>query len=186
MLTQRFEDALAWASQLHRNQRRKGGGTPYIAHLLAVTATVLEHQGSEDEAIAALLHDAVEDQGGAPILRDIRKRFGDSVAETVDGCTDAYSDPKPPWKKRKTDFINSLPSPSESVWLVVAADKLHNSSSTLEDLKIEGPSVWERFRGRRDGSLWYYRSVVEALRGARCQALVCRLDAVVSELELRY
>ena len=186
MLTERFEEALAWASQLHRYQQRKGGGTPYVAHLLAVTAIVLEHEGSEDEAIAAVLHDAVEDQGGEPILGDIRQKFGDSVAETVDGCTDSYGDPKPPWKKRKTEFIDSLQFASESVRLIVAADKLHNASSTLEDLKLEGPSVWERFRGRRDGSLWYYRSVVEALQTARCQALVGRLEAVISELELRY
>ena len=186
MLTDRYDEALAWASRLHRNQARKGGNVPYISHLLAVSATVLEHGGTEDEAIAALLHDAVEDQGGASVLIEIRERFGGAVAETVDGCTDAYGEPKPPWKQRKKDFIESLKSASDSVRLVVAADKLHNASTTLLDLKVEGPQVWERFRGRRDGSLWYYRSIVEALSPAPCYGLVYQLDEIVKELELRY
>lgn len=181
-LGERFEEALAWASTLHRRQARKGPAVPYVAHLLAVCSLVLEAGGDEDEAIAALLHDAVEDQGGAPRLEEIRSRFGERVAEIVDGCTDAYESPKPEWQKRKQDFIDSLDQVADSVLIVVAADKLHNAQSTIESLRVEGPSVWERFRGR-ERALWYYQQVTGAIERRGESSLTRRLRSAVDELE---
>lgn len=181
-LGERFEDALAWTSSLHRRQARKGPAIPYVAHLLAVCSLVLEAGGDEDEAIAALLHDAVEDQGGAARLEEIRRRFGDRVAEIVDGCTDAYEIPKPPWRKRKEAFIESLAEASDSVLLVVAADKLHNAQCTVEGLQVEGPRVWERFRGK-ERAVWYYQQVTEALERRGMGGLTRRLRSAVDALE---
>ena len=181
-LSERFEDALAWASALHRRQARKAPAVPYVSHLLAGCSLVLEAGGDEDEAIAALLHDAVEDQGGAPRLHEIRSRYNDRVAQIVDGCTDAYESPKPAWQKRKQDFISSLDEATESVLLVVAADKLHNAQSTIDSLQAEGPSVWDRFRGR-ERTLWYYRQVAEALERRGANNLTRRLRRAVDVLE---
>lgn len=181
-LGERFEEALAWTSSLHRRQARKRPAVPYVAHLLAVCSLVIEAGGDEDEAIAALLHDAVEDQGGAPLLAEIRSRYGDRVAEIVDGCTDAYESPKPAWRQRKQDFIASLDQASDSVLLVVAADKLHNAQSTIESLQAEGLAVWERFRGR-ERALWYYRQVAEAIERRGANSLTRRLRKAVDTLE---
>jgi (p)ppGpp synthase/HD superfamily hydrolase len=181
-LSERFEEALAWTSELHRRQARKGPAVPYVAHLLAVCSLVLEAGGDEDEAIAALLHDAVEDQGGVPRLEEIRSRYGDRVALIVDGCTDAYESPKPAWQGRKQDFINSLDQATDSVLLVVAADKLHNAQSTIESLKAEGPPVWERFRGR-ERAMWYYQQVTVAIERRGESSLTRRLRSAVDTLE---
>lgn len=181
-LGERFEEALAWTSSLHRRQARKRPAVPYVAHLLAVCSLVIEAGGDEDEAIAALLHDAVEDQGGAPLLAEIRSRYGDRVAEIVDGCTDAYESPKPAWRQRKQDFIAGLDQASDSVLLVVAADKLHNAQSTIESLQAEGLAVWERFRGR-ERALWYYRQVAEAIERRGANSLTRRLRKAVDTLE---
>ena len=180
----RFDQALVYAHQLHARQTRKGTTIPYIGHLLAVTAIVIENGGTEDEAIAALLHDAVEDAGGADTREEIRRRFGERVAVIVDGLTDTDQTPKPPWQKRKEDYIAHLSEASSSVLLVSLADKIHNASSILRDLRNEGEDVWSRFTGGKDGSLWYYRLLVEAFR-ARGQftALVDELDRVVREME---
>ena len=161
--SKRFENALRYASRLHATQTRKGSHTPYIGHLLAVAAIVIEHGASEDEAIAALLHDAVEDQGGKPTLRRIRGRYGKRVARIVNGCTDTDEMPKPPWCRRKKDFIAGLHDASPSVQLVVAADKLHNARAVLADLRVDRDSVWSNFTTGRDGTLWYYRSVTNVL-----------------------
>ena len=182
-LTERFDEALALASDLHRRQRRKGGDIPYVSHLLAVSALALEYGADEDEAIAALLHDAVEDQGGAKIHTEIAGRFGERVAEIVDGCTDTDQTPKPPWRERKEAFIESIRQASDSVRLVVACDKLHNALCTLEDLRQEGGEVWSRFNGARDGTLWYYRTLVEALDGRVPRRLSRRLVDAVDALE---
>ncbi|MBI1355382.1 MAG: HD domain-containing protein [Acidobacteria bacterium] len=182
MLTARFDTALAWASELHREQTRKGSGTPYISHLLAVTALVLEAGGDEDEAIAAVLHDAIEDQGGHPTREAIRQRFGDRVTALVDGCTDADVMPKPPWLERKQAFIASIAEAPPSVRLIVSADKLHNIQCSIGDLEREGDGVWERFRGR-EKALWYYRSVVEALESAGPNPLQPRLRQALARLE---
>ena len=181
-LTSRYEKAFVLAAELHREQQRKGSGVPYLSHLLAVSATVIEHGGDEDEAIAGLLHDAVEDQGGAETRERIRGCFGNRVAEIVDGCTDTDVIPKPPWRERKESFIESLRDASGSVHLVVAADKLHNSRSTLADYRQIGNDVWALFQGRRDGTLWYFRSVAERLDKAP-ERLVDQLRRVVLELE---
>jgi (p)ppGpp synthase/HD superfamily hydrolase len=182
-LTARFEEALVYAARLHAGQVRKGTNIPYIAHLLAVAGIALEHGATEDEAIAALLHDAAEDQGGQATLEEIRKRFGDAVAEIVAGCTDSWKIPRPRWRKRKEAYLAHLPEASESVRLVSAADKLHNARSILADYRELGESLWGRFRGGRQGTLWYYRSLVETLRGVGPPRLVEELDRVVSELE---
>jgi GTP pyrophosphokinase len=183
MLSERFTDALTFAAQLHAEQTRKGGGVPYIAHLLGVASIALEHGANEDEAIAALLHDAIEDQGGAATREEIRRRFGDTVTEIVDGCTESDKTPKPPWRQRKEAYIAHIPTASASVRLVSASDKLHNARSILNDYRILGDAVWKRFQGGKDGSLWYYRSLVEAFRTAGSTPLVNELERVVDELE---
>ncbi len=182
-LSERFDQALQYASQLHRTQLRKATNIPYISHLLAVTALVLEHGGDEDEAIAALLHDAVEDQGGAPTREAIRRRFGERVAEIVDGCTDTDETPKPPWRERKEKYIAHLRMASPSVRLVTTADKLHNARSILAEYRQLGDALWNRFNGGKGGTLWYYRAVVRELRAAGDAPLVRELDRVVTELE---
>jgi GTP pyrophosphokinase len=182
-MSERFEHALLYAARLHVLQRRKGSGAPYVAHLLGVASLVLEHGGDEDEAIAALLHDAVEDQGGAATREEIRRRFGERVAAIVDGCTDTDQTAKPPWRERKEAYLAHLPTASASVRLVSAADKLYNARSIVSDLRRVGDAVWERFRGGRDGTLWYYRSLVVAFQAAGASPLVDELAQVVAELE---
>ena len=182
-LSERFTEALVFATELHANQTRKGGGVPYIAHLMGVASIALEHGANEDEAIAALLHDAIEDQGGAATREEIRRRFGDTVTEIVDGCTDADTTPKPPWRQRKEAYIARLPSESASVHIVSAADKLYNARSVLKDYRLIGDAVWERFHGGKTGTLWYYRAVVETFRAIESTPLVDELERVVNELE---
>ena len=182
-LSTRFEEALVFATQLHAQQKRNGTAIPYIAHLLAVTGIVLENGGNEDEAIAALLHDAIEDQGGASTREEIRRRFGNTVVAIVDGCTDAEVIPKPPWRARKEAYIAHLRHASPSVRLVSAADKLHNARTVLADYRVLGESLWPRFHGGRSGTLWYYRAVVDALSEGGMTPLIEELDRVVSELE---
>ncbi len=184
-LTHRFEDALSFATQLHSSQLRKETSVPYISHLLGVTSLVLEHAAEEDEAIAALLHDAVEDQGGPAVRDEIRRRFGDNVAAIVDGCTDTDATPKPPWRARKEAYIAHIRTASPSVQLVSAADKLHNARTILLDYRQMGDSLWGRFHGGKEGTLWYYRAVVAAFReaGASPARLVDELERVVAELE---
>jgi (p)ppGpp synthase/HD superfamily hydrolase len=183
MLSNRFTEALTYATELHADQVRKSSGVPYISHLLGVTSIALEYGANEDEAIAALLHDAVEDQGGAPTREEIRRRFGDPVTAIVDGCTDAEIIPKPPWRQRKEAYIATIPYASASVILVSAADKLHNARSILKDYRTLGETVWERFKGGKDGTLWYYRAVVEAFSTRETTALIEELERVVAELE---
>ena len=180
---QKFEEALVYAARLHRDQTRKGSGIPYVTHLLAVAAIVGENDGTEEEAVAALLHDAPEDRGGRERLEDIRRRFGDEVAGTVAGCTDTYEDPKPPWRPRKEAYIAHVAAASPSVRLVSAADKLHNARAILADLRSLGEELWERFTGGKEGTLWYYRALVEAYKSAGTNAVVEELDRVVREVE---
>ena len=182
-LSTHFEEALVLATRLHTGQTRKGTAIPYISHLLAVTAIVLEHGGHEDEAIAALLHDSIEDQGGATTREEIRRRFGDRVVEIVDGCTDTDVMPKPPWRARKEAYLAHLGEASGPVCLVSAADKLHNARTILEDYHVHGEALWRRFNGGKEGTLWYYRSAVDALRKPGTTPLIEELDRVVSELE---
>ncbi|MGK7902226.1 MAG: HD domain-containing protein [Hormoscilla sp.] len=183
MLSEKFTEALTFATELHATQKRKGSGVPYIAHLLGTASIVLEYGANEAEAIAALLHDAIEDQGGTPTREAIRRRFGDAVTAIVDGCTDADSIPKPPWRQRKEAYIASIPTASASVRLVTAADKLYNARSILKDYRVLGEELWQRFAGGKAGTLWYYRALVEALRAAASTPLVEELDRVVTQIE---
>ena len=182
-LSKRFDEAFLYAHEAHRDQRRKKTDRPYISHLMGVASLVLQYGGDEEQAIAALLHDVVEDCGGAPRLAEIREKFGERVARIVDGCTDSDETPKPPWQERKERYIERVRSEQEDVLLVSAADKLYNMREVLMDLREFGPSVWERFKGRRDGSLWYYHGLIEAVRGRAPRALVSELDRTVAELE---
>ena len=179
----RFQEALLFASWLHRKQVRKGSTVPYVTHLLSVAALVLEHGGDEDEAIAALLHDAVEDQGGQPTLDEIRRRFGDRVAGIVDGCSELVGEPRPPWRARKEEYLARIETATPSERLVSAADKLHNARSILRDYREMGDALWTRFKGGKAGTLWYYRALVDAFRRAGTTPLVEELARVVGELE---
>ncbi len=183
-LSVHFDEALVYATRLHAGQVRKGTSVPYIAHLLAVAGIVLDYGGTESEAIAALLHDAVEDQGGAPTREEIRRRFGAEVVAIVDGCSDTDQTPKPPWQARKEAYIARLPHETAAVRLVSTADKLHNARDILAAYRALGEALWGRFNGGRDGTLWYYRALVQAYRAAEtAPPLVDELDRVVSELE---
>ncbi|MBW4629041.1 MAG: HD domain-containing protein [Brasilonema octagenarum HA4186-MV1] len=183
-LGSRFEQALVYATRLHARQIRKGSHVPYISHLLSVAALVLEDGGDEDEAIAALLHDAIEDQGGAATREIILQQFGERVTSIVDGCTDADTIPKSPWKERKQRYIESLRCASPSVRRVALADKLHNARSILADLRREGEAVWLKFKGGKEGTLWYYRSLLEVFLEASSNLwFVEELNRVVCELE---
>lgn len=181
----RFERALAYAARLHRHQRRKGSDVPYVSHLLATAALALEHGGDEDEAIAALLHDAIEDQGGEATRRAIRRRFGARVAAIVDECSDADTVPKPPWRERKENYIAHLAAASPSARLVCACDKLHNARTILADLERHGEALWERFRGGREGTLWYYRAIADELLRAGGGPASTALERIVGEIEQR-
>lgn len=182
-LSDRFTDALIYAARLHQAQQRKLSGTPYIAHLLRVAGLVLEHGADEDEAIAALLHDAIEDQGGATARAAILAQFGPRVAEIVEGCSDTDQTPKPPWRDRKEAFLARLAHASTSVRLVAAADKLDNVRSLTEFYRVKGEPVWEHFRGGREGTLWYFHSVVDVLKRVGENRLVEELERAVQELD---
>jgi (p)ppGpp synthase/HD superfamily hydrolase len=182
-LSPRFTAALSYAAELHQQQERKVSGVPYVAHLLRVTGIVLEYGGNEDEAIAGLLHDAVEDQGGLPVLEEIRGRFGETVAETVWGCTDSYTRPKPPWRERKLAHIEHVRAASPSVRLVVAADKLDNARSLVRDYRIRGEALWGFFHGGREGTLWYYQAMLEVLKGGTPDALAEEIGRALEELQ---
>ena len=168
MLSVRFEDALVYACQVHAAQRRKGTEIPYISHLLAVAATVIEMGGDEDLAIAALLHDCAEDQGGRNRLKDISQRFGNRVASVVEGCSDSLVDTssgeiKPDWRERKQAYLRHLYATSKDVQIVSLADKLHNARSILRDrLRSEiGEAIWDRFNQPREATLWYYGALAK-------------------------
>ena len=178
----RFLRAFCFAAEKHAGQTRKASSIPYLAHLMGVASLVLEFGGDEDLAIAALLHDVVEDCGGAPMLKDVRRKFGSRVAKIVDGCTDSDKEPKPPWRERKETYIEHLKSADAETRLVSAADKLNNVRSILSDYREVGESIWDRFNGGRDGTLWYYRALLEEfLRGKPCR-LIRELELAVREL----
>lgn len=186
VLGPRFADALSFALERHRNQARKGTAVPYVAHLLQVCGIVLEAGGDEDQAVAALLHDAIEDAppGEAGWGREqIQARFGARVLQLVEACTDADVQPKPPWRARKEAYLAHLPQAPTDALLISAADKLHNAAAILRDFRTHGDRLWDRFRGGREGTLWYYRALVDAYRAAGGVPLLDDLDRVVSEIE---
>ena len=182
-ISPRFLEALSYAAELHAEQRRKVSGEPYVCHLLGVADLAMQYGADENEAMAALLHDAIEDQGGATTREEIRRRFGNEVVEIVDGCTDADVMPKPPWRKRKEVYLEHLKEAQASVRLVSACDKLHNARALLKEYRLRGESLWEHFRGGREGTLWYYRAVVDALKATEITPLVEELDRTVAELQ---
>jgi (p)ppGpp synthase/HD superfamily hydrolase len=182
-LSPRFEEALVLATRLHADQYRKGSDVPYICHPLAVASLVLGAGGDEDEAIAALLHDAIEDQGEQIDLDQIRQRFGGKVVAIVNGCTDAHTRPKPPWRGRKEAYIAHLQHAPAPERLVAISDKLHNARTLLYDYAEVGEKVWERFTGGREGTLWYYRSLVEAFQSTGPTPYLNEFQRVVSEIE---
>jgi (p)ppGpp synthase/HD superfamily hydrolase len=185
ILTDRYDQALKYAAQLHRSQLRKGGDIPYLGHLLSVSSLVIEGGGTETQAIAGLLHDAVEDQGGAPILAEIRAKFGDGVATIVDQCSDTDVVPKPPWKARKEAYIAHLETASEDTILVSLADKLDNARALLRDYRIVGAQLWQRFSvDDPKKHLWYYRSLLEVFEDRNETWLVDELSRVLETLEL--
>ncbi len=188
VLTARFGEALCMAVGLHRRQARKGSAIPYASHVLAVAASVLEHGGGEDEAIAALLHDALEDQesSGRPedLQAEIERLFGRAVLDIVLACSDSpSSENKPDWDERKRAYIAHLARASDAVLLVSLADKAHNARALLRDFETVGEALWARFNGGRDGTLWYYRALVEAFRKRGQRALFAELERTVKELE---
>lgn len=182
MLTRRFDDAMVYAARLHAKQLRKGTRVPYVAHLLATASIALEHGANEDEAIAALLHDAVEDQGGNRTLSAIRKRFGDAVADIVMGCSDTDRTPKPPWRARKEEHLRHLRRAPRSVRLVAASDKLHNARSIVADLRERGRAAWDRFNAGPEEQLWYYDEMVDLFSRKGPRALAGELRRVVEEM----
>lgn len=183
IFSERFDQALLLANDLHRTHMRKGGGIPYMSHLMSVAALVMEDGGSEDEVIAALLHDAVEDQGGAETLAKIRTQFGDEVAEIVDACSDTDVEPKPPWRARKEAHIAHLKDASDAVHRVILADKLHNTRTMLVDLSVEGDAMWQKFTTGREGTMWYVRSVYAVLAERRTGGLVDEFRRTIDAVE---
>ncbi|MEM9925246.1 MAG: HD domain-containing protein [Cyanobacteria bacterium P01_D01_bin.50] len=181
-LTAKFETALVYAIRLHENQTRKMSGVPYISHLMSVSALVLEAGGNEDEAIAALLHDSVEDRGGSQTREQIRKIFGDEIVAIIDGCTESDTYPKPPWEERKQKYLENLRHATPSVRRVSLADKLHNARSLLEGRQKFGDETWTKFKGGKEKTLWFYRSLIEVYQQTGSDWMTSEFTRVASEL----
>jgi (p)ppGpp synthase/HD superfamily hydrolase len=182
-LTERFDRAFLLASELHRTQMRKSTEIPYISHLMTVSALVLENGGTEDEAIAALLHDAVEDQGGPATLERIREEFGETVADVVMQLSDTDKTPKPPWRARKEQYLAHLEVAPLSVLRVSAADKRHNARSIVKDYLLVGDDLWNRFSAPAAEQIWYYRSLADVFRRRLGGPLASELSRAVADLE---
>ena len=179
----RFTRALELAFDLHSGQTRKGSGVPYFGHLLGVTAIVIETGGSEDEAVAALLHDAAEDQGGRETLERIRSEFGEDVGQIVESCSDSLGEPKPPWRERKRAYLEHLEDASEPALRVSLADKLHNVRTIVVDYRDLGEALWGRFNAERDEVLAYYRALAGIFSRRMPGALATELSETVAELD---
>ena len=189
----RYRDALVWAAELHEDQTRKGGNIPYVGHLLGVSAIVLEHGGDEDQAIAGLLHDALEDQAHKMSPNEIRARFGERVEGIVEACTDGDPEEqrdrnKDRWYKRKEIYIAAIPAKPPEAIIVSMADKLYNARSILEDYRAIGGPLWSRFTTGREGTLWYYDSLIAGFeapaRALGLDRLWGELSRTVAELKL--
>lgn len=181
-LTTKFEQALIYATQLHANQRRKVDKIPYISHLMSVSALILEAGGTEDETIAGLLHDAVEDQGGKATREVILQKFGETVVEIVDGCTETDIIPKPPWKQRKIQYIENIRNGSDSVKLVSLADKLHNARSLLIGYRNQGDKLWDYFSGSKEYKLWFYGELLKIYQQSCVNFMTVELELILDEL----
>jgi (p)ppGpp synthase/HD superfamily hydrolase len=179
----RLQRAFRYAAEKHAGQTRKQTAVPYLSHLMAVASLVLEAGGDEDMAMAALLHDVVEDCGGMPRLREVRKQFGPRVAKIVEGCTDSFVEPKPEWLERKKKYLREVKHADAETRLVSAADKLHNVRTILADYRQDGESVWKRFSGKKEGTLWYYRALSDEYRRRDPNRITRELEIAVTELE---
>jgi (p)ppGpp synthase/HD superfamily hydrolase len=179
----RLQRAFRYAAEKHNGQTRKQTAVPYLSHLMAVASLVLEAGGDEDMAIAALLHDVVEDCGGMPRLREIRKQFGPRVAKIVEGCTDSFGEPKPEWMERKKLYLEEVRHADVETRLVSASDKLHNVRTILTDYRKDGDAIWSRFSGRKEGTLWYYRALSNEYARRNPNRITRELEIVVTELE---
>lgn len=184
VLGDRFQQAFTLASQLHAGQTRKQSTVPYLAHLLGVAALVLEYGGCEDEAVAALLHDAPEDQGGEETLALIRDQFGERVARIVADCSDTFEQPKPPWRQRKQAHLAHLQHAEADSCRVVLADKLYNARSLVSDLHRQGEAAWDKFNGGKEGTLWYYQKMHALLSAKLPGELADQLGRVINEIEV--
>jgi (p)ppGpp synthase/HD superfamily hydrolase len=180
-LSENFDDALVYASRLHRGQVRKGSGVPYVAHLMSVSSRVIIAGGSEVQAIAGLLHDAAEDQGGQATLDHIEKRFGTPVARIVSDCTDSWVEQKPAWRPRKEAYLAAIPSKPATSLLVSLADKVDNAEAILHDYRHIGEDLWGRFTGGRQGTIWYYRTLASIFARALPCALASELSRLVAQ-----
>lgn len=178
-LSGRLDDAFRYAHEVHAEQKRKGTESPYIGHLMGVSSIVIDDGGSEDEAIAALLHDAAEDHGGRERLADIRQRFGEAVAKIVEDCTDSWEEPKRPWAERKRAYLHHARKLAAPSLRVSAADKVHNAYAILRDVRNIGEGVWDRFTATPDDVMSYYEGLVRAYREAGGGRLVDELDRIV-------
>jgi (p)ppGpp synthase/HD superfamily hydrolase len=179
----RLQHAFRYAAEKHDGQTRKQTAVPYLSHLIAVASLVLEAGGDEDMAIAALLHDVVEDCGGMPRLGEVRKKFGRRVAKIVEGCTDSFGEPKPEWVERKKDYLHELKDADAETRLVSASDKLHNVRTILADYRQGGEAIWKRFSGKKEGTLWYYRALSDEYQRRGSNRITRELELAVSELE---
>lgn len=179
----RLQRAFRYAAEKHAGQTRKGTAVPYLSHLMAVASLVLEAGGDEEMAIAALLHDVVEDCGGMPRLREIRRQFGPRVARIVKGCTDSFTQPKPEWIIRKKKYLREVKHADRETRLVSASDKLHNVRTILADYRKDGESIWVRFNGKKEGTLWYYRALSDEYQRRNPNRITCELEIAVRELE---
>lgn len=181
--TARFERALVFANRMHAGQVRKYSGAPYIAHLLGVAAFVLEDGGSEDEAIAAILHDTAEDCGGEDTLEDIRQKFGEKIAKIVRECSDTLERPKPPWEERKRNHLEVLRTAMPETIRVMLADKVYNALSLLHALQDSGDQVWHKFKGGKDGTLWYFHEMLAIFRQRHSGFMVRELARLIAAIE---
>ena len=183
--SERLIRAMSAAAQIHAAQYRKGTTIPYLSHLLGTCSIAMEYGATEDEAIAALLHDAIEDGEPVEAARATVWTFGDEVGRIVEGCTDSDVHPKPPMRARKEAYLSRLAAEDRSVLLVSASDKLHNSRSIVRDLRELGAQVWKRFSVPQEDTLWYYRTLVTTYRAnaENNVALVDELDRTVLEME---
>jgi len=182
-LGSRLQRAFRYAAEKHAGQTRKQSAVPYLSHLMAVASLVLEAGGDEDMAIAALLHDVVEDCGGMPTLRQVRKQFGARVAKMVEGCTDSFGEPKPEWVKRKKGYLREVRHADVNTRLVSASDKLHNVRTILADYRQHGEAIWARFTGKKEGTLWYYRALSDEYQRRSPNRITRELAIAVTELE---
>jgi (p)ppGpp synthase/HD superfamily hydrolase len=182
-LGSRLQRAFRYAAEKHDGQTRKATAVPYLSHLMAVASLVLEAGGDEDMAIAALLHDVVEDCGGMPRLREIRRQFGARVAKIVEGCTDSFTEPKPAWIERKKDYLREAKHADCETRLVSASDKLHNVRTILADYRNDGEKIWTRFNGKKEGTLWYYRALSDEYQSCGPNRITRELETAVRALE---